>query len=515
MAIMPIERISLRALAVGVVLALGLLSGLLLGFAALTVKSAAFESQKKSLARVIEVASVEVIRQLDQRVFGLGTSLQARDEFRVALDRKLADGEGAPLQAVLRDPFVHGFVDAGQLDLVKLRVYDAALAPLGENDSKARLPSGLPPVLQTQAAARTGVERLKALGALWLGPTGPLYSVLLPVGGLRVRGYLEVVVDPSFNLTAVARMTRMPMTLLGADGRVLHSSASPEKPEAEMLAVDYVLPAADGQPAFHLICLDDVTQLRDDVRHTTFILLAGTGLLVCVFLLFAIAFFNRFLFGPVRGLQADMERCAGGDLSATIDRPMLKEFRVLAESFNLMARQLAGKIEELRLLSCTDGLTALSNRHHFDLALVLEWSRARRTQNLLSLIILDVDHFKLYNDHYGHPAGDTCLKVVGQLLNRAVRRPTDIAARYGGEEFAILLPDTDSAGARCIAEAFMSDLAKARLPHAASPTSQRVTVSIGIASCRAADDCDADKLLAAADDALYRAKHAGRNRIES
>lgn len=535
----PVERLSLRDATVGIVLVSGLLAVALLGFAVYTFKSAAFDSQQKSVARVIEVASLEVLNDLDQRVFALGTGLQARPEFRAALERKLA-GDDAVLLAALRDPFVNGYVGAGQMDLVKLRVFDPTLAPLGENISEVALPPGLTPVLQQRAAGRAGADRLKAVGALWLSPRGPLYSVLLPIGGLRVLGYLEVVVDPAFNLGAVAQMTRMPMSLFAMDGRLLQQTSETWPPHAresgslppegvpaglgrlgagnadakgETLSVAYLLRATDGQPAFRLVCLDDITQLRDDVRRTSFTLLAGIGLLGGLAAMVALIFLNRFLFAPLRGMQTDMERCAGGDLSATVNRRMVREFRALADAFNRMAAQLAGRIEELRRLSCIDGLTTLSNRHHFDMVLALEWARARRAGHELSLIMIDVDHFKLYNDHYGHLAGDDCLRAMGRVLAGAARRPTDVAARYGGEEFAVLLPETSAEGARLVAETILNDLAKLCLPHAVSPTARQVTVSIGITTSSAAENCAPERLVAAADEALYRAKHGGRNRI--
>lgn len=508
-----VERLSLRDATVAIVLVSGLLAVALLGFAAYTFKSAAFDSQQKSVARVIEVASLEVFNDLEQSVFTLGTGLQARPEFRAALERRLAAGEDAALLAVLRDPFVNGYSGARQMDLVKLRVFDPALAPLAENPSAVALPPGLAPALHKLAAGRSGADRLKAVSALWLSPRGPLFSVLLPIGGLRAIGYLEVVIDPAFNLGAVARMTRMPMTLYAMDGRQLQQTPAAADARGETLAVTYVLPAADGRPAYRLVGFDDVTQLRDDVRRTSFTLLAGIGLLGVLAAAVALLFLNRFLFAPLRGMQTDMERCAGGDLSATVDRRMVREFRALADAFNRMAAQLADRIGELRRLSTVDSLTALSNRHHFDLELTLEWARARRTGIPLSLLMVDVDHFKLYNDRYGHLAGDDCLRAVGRVLAAAARRPSDVAARYGGEEFAVLLPETPADGARRIAEAIVADLARLQLPHAASPTAQCVTVSIGIATCQAEEGCSPERLVAAADAALYQAKHGGRDRI--
>jgi diguanylate cyclase (GGDEF)-like protein len=161
-----------------------------------------------------------------------------------------------------------------------------------------------------------------------------------------------------------------------------------------------------------------------------------------------------------------------------------------------------------------DGLTRIANRRRFDETLLQEWGRHLRTQQPLSLLICDVDHFKLYNDGYGHQAGDECLKSVAGAISRCFRAG-DLVARYGGEEFAVVLPHTNLAGAVLVAERVRSAVAAAALPHAASPSGDRVTVSIGVASKtpQPTDGADARTLVAEADRNLYLAKHRGRNRV--
>lgn len=162
-----------------------------------------------------------------------------------------------------------------------------------------------------------------------------------------------------------------------------------------------------------------------------------------------------------------------------------------------------------------DGLTQVANRRRFDEYLSQEWARHRRAQQPISLLICDVDHFKLFNDTYGHQAGDDCLRAVANAMKQCVRRSGDMVARYGGEEFAMVLPETDLQGAVLVANRARSGLELAALPHAASPVCGTVTFSVG-AACRIPEPlgaADLHELIEEADRFLYLAKHRGRNRV--
>jgi diguanylate cyclase (GGDEF)-like protein len=175
--------------------------------------------------------------------------------------------------------------------------------------------------------------------------------------------------------------------------------------------------------------------------------------------------------------------------------------------------------DDLRLAATTDSLTGVGNRRLFDDSLQREWLRARRTADPLSLLLVDIDHFKLFNDRYGHQQGDDCLRQVARALESACKRPADVVARYGGEEFVVLLPQTPRAGAEQIGARLLDRVKALGIYHEDSPPSRSVSVSIGIAChdasaghCDTPDrcKCSAIQLVSAADRALYGAKHAGR-----
>jgi diguanylate cyclase (GGDEF)-like protein len=165
---------------------------------------------------------------------------------------------------------------------------------------------------------------------------------------------------------------------------------------------------------------------------------------------------------------------------------------------------------QLARLSSTDALTGIANRRAFDIALQSEWSRAVREGACLSLLLFDVDYFKAYNDHLGHPAGDMCLKRIAETLNDGLTHPLDLIARIGGEEFAALLPGTEAAGAHSAGERLMMQVAACEMAHERSAFGY-VSVSVGAASIRPRPGDDAATLLHSADTALYRAKQDGRN----
>ncbi len=183
------------------------------------------------------------------------------------------------------------------------------------------------------------------------------------------------------------------------------------------------------------------------------------------------------------------------------------------EALKQAQQEILGLNQQLEELSHLDGLTGIGNRRLFDLTLTKEWQRAARYQYPLALMMIDIDFFKNYNDHYGHQKGDECIQQVASWVSSMARRPTDLAARYGGEEFVLLLTNVDFASAKNIAQELIKAIAKAKIPHPKSPISEFITISIGLHVAQPQPQADMGHFIFQADKALYQAKHEGRNRI--
>jgi diguanylate cyclase (GGDEF)-like protein len=229
---------------------------------------------------------------------------------------------------------------------------------------------------------------------------------------------------------------------------------------------------------------------------------------------------ERLILRPIRSLARMATRFGRGDLQVrATEEPWLAEFEPLAAAFDDMARRLAAHEEELQIanqhleeLASLDGLTGLANRRGFDRELELAWRRAAERRTPLALMMIDIDHFKLFNDRYGHVRGDACLRAVGETLSLVTLEEAVIVARYGGEEFALLLPGIDIERATALAEEARRAIQDLLIAHAEAPCGI-VTISVGVESLVPELYQSADGLVEAADRALYAAKRCGRNTV--
>jgi diguanylate cyclase (GGDEF)-like protein len=242
------------------------------------------------------------------------------------------------------------------------------------------------------------------------------------------------------------------------------------------------------------------------------LLLLSLALIIAILVAHLIG--NKVIIRPLLNLVHLAGQLSKGNLEARSHTDsMISEFDVLSNEFNQMAESLQQTHEKLSRLSLVDGLTNIANRRMFDQKLQEEWNRWVRTKRPLSLLIIDIDYFKNFNDVYGHLAGDDCLRTIGLILKNIASRSTDLAARYGGEEFAMILPETDKQGAQAIADLIHDQVAQREIAHESSDISQYLTVSIGLAVITETAAIQSPMgLIKVADEQLYKAKHQGRNR---
>jgi len=275
----------------------------------------------------------------------------------------------------------------------------------------------------------------------------------------------------------------------------------------------------DGTQSRLIVSIDEakVTAATNRDIRTAYLQLG----FVCLFVLIgALIAAEKLIIQPIDMMTGMAKRFGEGDRSARAARKKLPaEFVPLARAFNAMAAQLSQRERELidtndrlTVMASIDMLSGLANRRGFQSRLDFEWLKTQQNSSELSLLMIDVDHFKLYNDTYGHPEGDTCLARLGEVLSSIATDAKGFAGRYGGEEFCLLLPNADAARAMEVGEAVRAAVQSLGIPHVTS-SYQVVTASVGVACAKPSEAQGPGDLIEAADAALYAAKHRGRNAV--
>ena len=355
---MRIESLSIKSATVMIFSMIGLVAIVLSLFAGSYFKQAALDSQMNSLSRVIEVAAEEVLREIRTYTFDFGMKLGHSKEIVDALKHADQPASYKRLVALLDDPFINGFVGFANINLEKIRIYDldyrlVAASSRGLDNLSLEMPAYLQDIIKN----RQGVDRLKAVDALWLSVKGPLNSTLLPIGGLRQVGYLEIVIDPAFNLPDIGKITKTPVNIFSMSGEQINSSA--QTITDAFLPVEYIMSASGGQPAFRIVGYENVAAMNQEMETTQFITTGSFLLLSLVTLLFALWLFNRFLFVPLGQMMNEMKQMAQGKLDSIVHKKGLQEFSVLAESFDAMANQVRLRTSDLERLLDLDGSAIL------------------------------------------------------------------------------------------------------------------------------------------------------------
>ncbi len=295
------------------------------------------------------------------------------------------------------------------------------------------------------------------------------------------RATILIVDDQPANIHALAKLLKADYRIITATSAAKTLELARRDPGPDLILLDILMPDQDGYATCRQLKADEATH-RIPVIFVT-------------------------------ALDQAQDEANGLQLGAAdyISKPFNPAI-VRARVHNQVSLKL--KTDLLEKIALQDGLTEIPNRRYFDHQLAQEWKRQSRHQGALALLMIDIDHFKPYNDHYGHGAGDECLRRVAQALRQVPTRSADLVARYGGEEFVALLPETDAEGARQLAEQMRAAIHALAIPHAYSPVADHITISIGASMHRPQQpSTNADALKLAADQALYQAKEQGRDRV--
>jgi len=396
---MKIESLSIKSSTIAIFSMIGFIAIILSLLAGSYFKQTALDAQINSLSRVIEVASQEMIKKVRNHTFDLGMKLGHSREListvkssvraaNVAVDKKY-------LVKLLDDPFVNGFVGFSEIDLKKIRVYNLAFELLGESSSgPENLGNKLADHIIASINNRKPSDRLKAIDALWMSADGPLFSTLVPLGGLRPVGYLEIIVNPVFNLPDIGNITKTPVRIYSMSGEQINTNE--QKITDGHLPVEFILRASDGTPAFKIAGYENIDELSQEMDQTQTVTITGFLLLSLSTLLFALWLFNRFLFSPVSRMFSDMERITHGKLELTVNNKGLREFHILADAFNSMTNQVRMRTNDLQRLLDLDDSALMCFDHDNDAVYFNEG--ATRLFGYWSDEIIDLDFADLFSD---------------------------------------------------------------------------------------------------------------------
>ncbi|MCK5395437.1 MAG: PAS domain-containing protein, partial [Gammaproteobacteria bacterium] len=390
---MKIESLSIKSSTIAIFSIIGVVAIVLSLFAGTYFKRAALDAQMNSLSRVIEVASQEMLKKVRNHTFDLGMKLGHSRELISAMNAPAPDKK--QLVRLLDDPFVNGFVGFSEIDLKKIRVYNLELELIAENSASPKnLGNKLAAYITEIITRRKPSDRLKAVDALWMSVEGPLFSTLVPLGGLRPVGYLEIIVNPVFNLPDIGNITKTPVRIYSMSSEQINTNK--QEITNGHLPVEFTLLASDGTPAFKIAGYENIDELSKEMDQTQTVTITGFLLLSLSTLLFALWLFNRFLFLPVSRMLSDMEQITHGKLELTVNNKGLREFHIFADAFNAMTKQVRMRTNDLQRLLDLDDSALMCFDHDNDAVYFNEG--ATRLFGYASDEIIDLDIADLFTE---------------------------------------------------------------------------------------------------------------------
>ncbi len=500
------HRWSMQTSLVFVVLSMGILGMVLAMFTGATYRDLAMENQRTAFSQLVKIKAEDKLNEAQKISARLGLSIQSEKKFRDAFNAQ----DDEEIIMMLNQNFHRYFVSTGQLKLEKLYVLDLDFNTLitsskGENHFDRDI--DLCPALLSEASSRTGASRLKPIGKMCVAPDKVLLSTLVPIGGLVLKGYLQVVIDPVQNFQLMEKELGIPMKISEINGQIVYQSERWPKTKKieEILISSYEIKDDEGWTLLIVSLAYDIKPLHQKLTNTRLFVLIAAGTVTLLTIIFSLLLLRKTALEPLSQLarQVHLVRENTSHLKNQITIRGNSEISALAADFNAMGHELHrlyGTMEEMAL---TDDLTGLPNRALFYDRLNQLALMNRRENIPFALFMMDLDRFKTINDTLGHHIGDQLLAQVGTRLERAIREP-DTIARLGGDEFAVLLPGIlDAADASIVARRILSVMDQTIV---AEGHRLSVGISVGIVLCPQHGN-DSNDLLQRADVAMYHAKN--------
>jgi diguanylate cyclase (GGDEF)-like protein len=465
----------------------------------------ALQNQRHAFEELVHIKVDDVLKKVVKKTGELGLSVQSNPGFREALNKNNAQ----LIQQQLNQQFHRFFVAMSIIRLEKLIAFDLDFDVTGySSEGSQRLgPTSAPcPDLLDQAKQRKGANRLKIMSQLCIARGVPVVAVLVPIGGIHLKGYLLVAVDPILNLSRAEKDLNMPVTIKDADGQILFESKNwpGRNTERNIINANYTLNDVQGNPAYQLDFASDVGDLYHKLGKMRLFIIGAAALATLIAALLSLYLLQKTALNPLSALtrQLNLVRKDKAHLGERVAVTGNAEFVELADVFNEMSSELNVLYNTLENMAFTDSLTGLPNRALFYERLEHAINHSRVHDTSFFLLMLDLDRFKYINDTLGHHIGDQLLQEVGSRLQSAMRA-TDTIARLGGDEFAAILPPAEDkqAGNR-VAEKILKAL---NHPIIVGQHNLSVSASIGLVQCPF-DGNEINQLMQRADVAMYHAK---------
>jgi methyl-accepting chemotaxis protein len=347
---MSLDRFSIKQLTTFLLLSLGAVVILLSVVSMHQMSDTALESQTRSLARIIEVTVRESVTELNDIVADLGVFTKQTEGFRAAASKAIDNPQNSNLAArlskILDEQYHQRYVTSDVIDLRKIRIYDLDFNLVAQSDEgDTFLSRTLHDSLLAKARVRQGADRLKMLDELWVNGGKDYYSALLPIGGLRQIGYMEVIIQPAHNLKNIEEILQLPVTISNAAGDVLYKSDQWDKMSGgTSLPIRYELKTDNGNTALQFQALQDMKDFYDGMNEARFVSIVGFAVAVGIFLFTSLWVLGRYLFRPANQLVTELEKCAQGDLSTDISNDGLKELRTLSDAVQVLVENLRNQV---------------------------------------------------------------------------------------------------------------------------------------------------------------------------